>query len=115
MTESFRAMEASLGRSLGPSLKFPIRRSWSWSVPIVEINRFDRDQGRKRWRSSEKMPRSKSRSPCFLKVRCTDCENEQVLYSHSSSEIECQICGKTLAEPRGGKAQIKTEILGEVG
>ncbi|KXB02761.1 30S ribosomal protein S27 [candidate division MSBL1 archaeon SCGC-AAA261G05] len=60
------------------------------------------------------MLKSESESPVFLKVKCIDCENEQVLYSHSSMEVECQVCGKTLAEPTGGKAMIKAKILGVV-
>lgn len=61
------------------------------------------------------MVRSNSRSPCFLKVLCDDCENEQVVFSHSSSEVNCEICGKTLVTPMGGKAEIHTKILEIVG
>lgn len=54
------------------------------------------------------------RRATFLRVRCNDCGNEQLVYSHASSVIKCQVCGKTLAMPRGGKAEIKTTILGVV-
>ena len=47
----------------------------------------------------------------FIKVRCKDCENEQVLFNKASSEVSCHICGSTLAKPSGGKAEIKGEIL----
>jgi len=47
----------------------------------------------------------------FIKVRCKDCENEQVLFNKASSIIFCHICGSKLAVPRGGKAEIKGEIL----
>lgn len=47
----------------------------------------------------------------FLKVKCNDCDNEQVIFGSASSKIGCQICGRTLAEPTGGKAVIKTQIL----
>ena len=47
----------------------------------------------------------------FIKVRCKDCENEQVLFNKASSEVSCHICGSTLAKPCGGKAEIKGEIL----
>lgn len=53
---------------------------------------------------------AKPKSPCFLKVRCNDCGNEQVMYSHASSVVKCLVCGKTLAVPRGGKAEIKTLV-----
>lgn len=50
----------------------------------------------------------------FLRVRCNDCGNEQFIYSHASSVIKCVVCSKTLAVPRGGRAEIKTTILGPV-
>lgn len=61
------------------------------------------------------MVRSVSDSPCFLRVRCEDCENKQVIFSHASSEVSCEVCGKTLAVPRGGKAEINAQILEIVG
>lgn len=50
----------------------------------------------------------------FLRVRCTDCGNEQLVYSHASTTVRCQVCSKTLAVPRGGKAEVKATILGTV-
>jgi len=47
----------------------------------------------------------------FLKVKCPDCENEQVIFEKASTVVECSVCGRLLAEPRGGKADIKAEIL----
>jgi len=47
----------------------------------------------------------------FIKVRCRDCENEQVLFNKASTEVSCHICGSKLAIPAGGKAIIKGEIL----
>jgi len=47
----------------------------------------------------------------FVKVRCKDCENEQVLYDRASTPVSCHICGSKLAVPSGGKAKIKGEIL----
>ena len=47
----------------------------------------------------------------FIKVRCKDCENEQVLYNKASTVVSCHICGSKLAVPSGGKANIKGEIL----
>jgi small subunit ribosomal protein S27e len=47
----------------------------------------------------------------FIKVRCKDCENEQVLFNKASTEVSCHICGSKLAIPAGGKAVIKGEIL----
>ena len=47
----------------------------------------------------------------FLRVRCSDCGNEQLVYSHVSSVVRCKVCSKTLAVPRGGKAEIKATIF----
>jgi len=47
----------------------------------------------------------------FIKVRCLDCENEQVLFQKASTIVSCHICGSKLAIPKGGKAKIKGEIL----
>ncbi len=54
------------------------------------------------------IPEPRSR---FLVVKC-ECNKEQVIFSHSTSEVKCEVCGKTLAKPTGGKAQILGEILG---
>lgn len=56
-----------------------------------------------------------SNAPCFVKVRCSDCDNEKVIYSHASSEVNCEICGKNLAAPGSGKAEINTKVLEIVG
>jgi small subunit ribosomal protein S27e len=53
-----------------------------------------------------KKPESK-----FVKVRCKDCENEQVLFNKSSTVVSCHICGSKLAIPKGGKAEITGELL----
>jgi small subunit ribosomal protein S27e len=53
-----------------------------------------------------KKPKSK-----FVKIRCLDCENEQVFFDKASTVVSCHICGSKLAMPSGGKAKIKGEIL----
>lgn len=47
----------------------------------------------------------------FLKIKCNDCGNEQVMFGCAASEVKCLVCDKSLAEPRGGKAVVKTQIL----
>ncbi len=47
----------------------------------------------------------------FVRVKCPDCENEQVIFDHASMHVKCLVCGRTLAEPTGGKAKIKAEIV----
>ena len=47
----------------------------------------------------------------FIKVRCKDCENEQVLFDKAATVVFCHICGSKLAIPSGGKAILKGELL----
>ena len=47
----------------------------------------------------------------FLKVKCNDCENEQIVFDHASTSVKCNVCGSTLVEPSGGKAEVKGEII----
>ncbi len=51
----------------------------------------------------------------FLRVRCDDCENEQIVFDHATTTVRCNVCGRTLAEPSGGKARIKTRIIEVLG
>lgn len=46
----------------------------------------------------------------FLKVKCPDCENEQLVFEMATSVVECNVCGRVLSEPTGGKADIKAEV-----
>lgn len=57
---------------------------------------------------SKKIRKTKSR---FLRVKCNDCGNEQVIFGCAASTIKCLVCEKVLAVPTGGKAIVKTEIL----
>ena len=47
----------------------------------------------------------------FLRVKCADCENEQVIFGNASTVVTCIICGRTIAEPTGGRSKILTPIL----
>jgi small subunit ribosomal protein S27e len=47
----------------------------------------------------------------FLKVKCNDCENEQVIFGCASTPVTCLVCNRTLSEPTGGKAFVKTQIV----
>jgi small subunit ribosomal protein S27e len=44
-------------------------------------------------------------------VKCNDCENEQTIFGNASTVVKCLVCGRTLAEPTGGKAEIKTQVV----
>ena len=52
------------------------------------------------------VPRSR-----FLLVRCPDCGNEQVVFSHATMVVTCHMCGRVLARPTGGKAEIEGEVV----
>ncbi|MHA1972252.1 MAG: 30S ribosomal protein S27e [Candidatus Hodarchaeales archaeon] len=53
------------------------------------------------------VPQPRSR---FLKVQC-ECGNVQELFSHATTKISCRVCGKILAEPRGGKARLFADVI----
>ena len=55
------------------------------------------------------IPRPKS---TFLRVKCLNCGDEKIIFSHTVNTINCNTCGAELAEPKGGKAKIKGEIIG---
>jgi len=46
----------------------------------------------------------------FIKVRC-ECKNEQNIFEKASTKVNCLVCNKPLAEPKGGKAKINGRIL----
>lgn len=50
----------------------------------------------------------------FLKVSCRDCGNECTIFDRASTSISCAICGSTLAEPSGGKADLSGCTIIEV-
>ena len=47
----------------------------------------------------------------FIKVRCSKCKNEQIVYGKSATEIKCLVCNQVLSSPTGGKSKIKSRIL----
>ncbi|BCU68552.1 30S ribosomal protein S27e [Sulfolobales archaeon HS-7] len=54
------------------------------------------------------IPEPKSK---FLRIKCPNCSNEQVVFSHSSFQARCTACGTILIESRGGQAKILGEIV----
>jgi small subunit ribosomal protein S27e len=50
----------------------------------------------------------------FIKVRCTGCKNEQVIFSHASNKINCLVCEKELAKSTGGKTKLVNANVLEV-
>ena len=57
------------------------------------------------------MAERKTRSR-FLKVKCVDCGNEQVIFGAAASKnIKCLVCEKPMAESSGGKTKVKAQII----
>jgi small subunit ribosomal protein S27e len=54
------------------------------------------------------IPETKSK---FLKVVCSKCNNEQIIFNKSSSTVKCLVCGSELAAATGGKAKIKAKVI----
>jgi small subunit ribosomal protein S27e len=47
----------------------------------------------------------------FVKVKCGDCGSEQVAFNRPATKVNCLVCGATLAQPTGGEAAFKAEIV----
>ncbi|MEM2094219.1 MAG: 30S ribosomal protein S27e [Candidatus Bathyarchaeia archaeon] len=56
----------------------------------------------------ELIPKPRSR---FIRVKCPDCGNEQVTFNKAASVVKCNICDSVIAEPTGGTAKIRGEII----
>jgi small subunit ribosomal protein S27e len=54
------------------------------------------------------IPRPRS---SFIRVKCLKCGNEQIVFGNAASKVVCNVCSTELAEPSGGKAKIKGEIV----
>jgi small subunit ribosomal protein S27e len=52
------------------------------------------------------VPKSK-----FIKVQCTKCKNEQIIFNKPSIVVKCLVCDNILAEPTGGMGEIKAKVL----
>lgn len=46
----------------------------------------------------------------FLKIICSRCKNDQVVFGKASTRVKCVKCNKLLVKNGGGKAQVKTLI-----
>ena len=51
----------------------------------------------------------------FLKVKCTKCGNEQVVFDRAAVQVKCNVCEDVLVETQGGKARIKGEVTQVLG
>ena len=52
----------------------------------------------------------KSRS-AFLLIKCSNCGNEQIVFSSPTVDIKCKVCGSVIAQRTGGKARTFGTVL----
>jgi small subunit ribosomal protein S27e len=50
----------------------------------------------------------------FIKVKCSACGNEQVIYGNSTVTVKCNVCGVQLTKTTGGRAVIMNVSYKEV-
>jgi small subunit ribosomal protein S27e len=50
----------------------------------------------------------------FIKVKCSGCDNEQVIYGNSTVPVKCNVCGVQLTKPKGGRVVITNVSYKEV-
>jgi small subunit ribosomal protein S27e len=47
----------------------------------------------------------------YLLIKCSNCGNEQVVFSSSTVDIKCKICDNLIAQRTGGKAKTFGTII----
>ena len=47
----------------------------------------------------------------FLTVKCSGCENEQIIYSHSTTNVNCSVCNQFIVKATGGKSIINGTVI----
>ena len=60
-------------------------------------------------RESIMIPKPRS---SFISVQCAKCGERAVVFTHTTSNINCKSCGEPLAERAGSKARILGKVLG---
>ncbi len=47
----------------------------------------------------------------YLLIKCSNCGNEQAVFSSSTVDIKCKICDSLISQRTGGKAKIFGTII----
>ena len=47
----------------------------------------------------------------FIRVTCSKCKNEQVVFNKPATEVKCLVCDEVLVAPTGGKGVIRGKIV----
>jgi small subunit ribosomal protein S27e len=50
----------------------------------------------------------------FLKVKCSKCKNEQIIFEKSASNVTCSVCKEILAKSTGGKSNVIAKVIKEL-
>jgi len=50
----------------------------------------------------------------FLLLKCADCEDQTVCYSHSQAHIKCKVCSGSLMKPTGGMAKVMNKARSKI-
>jgi small subunit ribosomal protein S27e len=51
----------------------------------------------------------------FIKVKCPDCGNEQIVFRKAATKVTCHVCNSVLITPKGGVGEIRGEVTEVVG
>lgn len=51
----------------------------------------------------------------FLRVKCSKCKNEQIVFNRCATIVKCLVCDSIVAEPTGGRANIHANIVQVLG
>ena len=46
----------------------------------------------------------------FQKINCGECDEEQIVFSHNTTEVICNSCGNVLARTAGSKSRIHGKV-----
>jgi small subunit ribosomal protein S27e len=50
----------------------------------------------------------------FLKVKCSKCKNEQIIFEKAASNVTCSVCKEILAKSTGGKSNVIAKVIKEL-
>ncbi|MBR9681936.1 MAG: 30S ribosomal protein S27e [Candidatus Altiarchaeota archaeon] len=53
-----------------------------------------------------KKPKSK-----FIRVKCSQCKNEQTVFNKPATEVKCLVCAKVLMKSTGGKGKAESKVV----
>ena len=50
----------------------------------------------------------------FLSVQCMKCEEQKVIFSHTTMDLFCKSCGELIAKKTGSRANILGKIINAI-